>query len=210
MDAIPQLVQAVSDIIINIADFLVDPANLANILKAAVDVVIALATGLINAIPVLLGHLPKLWGSIIENFKETDWGELGKNIVDGLLKGLKKAWESLKKWFTNAWDNLVGGVKDFLGIHSPSRVFAGIGKNMALGVGEGWQNTFGGIQDDINDSLDFGEASFGFSNRFASSVGNGKFSSKTFSIIQNIYAKAQTPSELMSEALYQQKLAVIR
>ena len=89
MDAIPQLVHAVSDIIINIADFLVDPVNLANILKAAVDVVIALSVGLVNAIPVLLKHLPKLWLSIIDNFRNVDWGQLGRNLVDEcLLNGL--------------------------------------------------------------------------------------------------------------------------
>ena len=159
MDAIPQLVQAVSDIIINIADFLVDPTNLGMILKAALDVVIALSTGLIDAIPTLLMHLPRLWASIIESFKETDWGKLGGDIVDGLLSGLKRAWTSLTTWFTEKWDGLVGGVKDLLGIHSPSRVFAGIGKNMALGVGEGWEDEFGDIQGDIDKSLAFDDPS---------------------------------------------------
>ena len=178
MDAIPQLVQAVSDIIINIADFLVDPVNLANILKAAVDVVIALAVGLVDAIPVLLAHLPKMWAAIINNFKDVDWGELGKNIVDGLLSGLKRAWDSLKKWFTNAWDGLVGGVKDLLGIHSPSRVFAGIGKNMALGVGEGWEDEFGDIQGNIDKSLSFDDASIGITSsirKVGAGVAGGAF-----------------------------------
>ncbi len=161
MDAIPQLVDAVLDIIDNLVVFLLDPNNIAKILNAALHIVIALGTGLIDAIPRLLGAQATLIKKVIQNFKDTDWGEVGKNIVDGLLGGLKKAWESLKKWFTNAWDNLVGGVKDLLGIHSPSRVFAGIGKNMALGVGEGWEDTFGDVQDNIDSSLDFGEADYG-------------------------------------------------
>ena len=33
--------------------------------------------------------------------------------------------------------NIVDGVKDLLGIHSPSLVFAGIGKNMGLGLADG-------------------------------------------------------------------------
>ena len=161
IDAIPQLVNATLDIIDNLVVFLLDPNNIAKILNAALKIVIALGTGLINAIPRLLGASVTLTKKLVQNFKETDWGKVGKNIVDGLLGGLKKAWESLKKWFSNAWDSLVGGVKNLLGIHSPSRVFAGIGKNMALGVGEGWDDAFGDIQDDINSSMDFGESDYG-------------------------------------------------
>ena len=159
IDAIPQLVDAALDIIDNLVVFLTDPNNIAKLLNAAVKIVISLGTGLINAIPRLLGAQATLIKKVIQNFKDTDWGQVGKNIVDGLLGGLKKAWESLKKWFTNAWDNLVGGVKDLLGIHSPSRVFAGIGKNMALGVGEGWEDEFGDIQNDIDKSLAFDDPS---------------------------------------------------
>lgn len=173
MEAIPQLVDAVLDIIDNLVVFLLDPKNIAKLLNAALHIVIALGTGLINAIPRLLGAQATLIKKVIQNFKDTDWGEVGKNIVDGLLGGLKKAWTSLKKWFTNAWDSLVGGVKDLLGIHSPSRVFAGIGKNMALGVGEGWDDTFGDVQDDIDSSLDFGEADYGIT---TSSTSIGDFS----------------------------------
>ena len=45
-----------------------------------------------------------------------------------------------------------------LGIHSPSRVFAGIGENMALGVGEGWEDEFGSIKKGIENGMDFGIA----------------------------------------------------
>ena len=104
-----------------------------------------------------------------------------------MLDGLKKAWTSLKKWFTNAWDGLVGGVKDLLGIHSPSRVFAGIGKNMALGVGEGWEDTFGDVEDEIDNSLDFGEADYGVTTS-STSIGDfgGSSSSYGYGGSQNV------------------------
>jgi hypothetical protein len=155
MDAIPQLVQAVSDIIINIADFLVDPVNLANILKAALDVVIALATGLINAIPTLLKHLPKLWGSIIENFKNVDWGSLGKNLVDGFKNGISKAWDSLKTWFKNLFGDLIGIAKKILGIASPSKVFKKIGGFAAEGFGVGFDDEFAHVRDDMEKAMTF-------------------------------------------------------
>ena len=57
---------------------------------------------------------------------------------------------------------IVDGVKGVLGIHSPSRVFAGIGENMALGLGEGWDDEYGRISKNIKSGLDFGTASVDF------------------------------------------------
>jgi phage-related protein len=161
MDAIPQLVQAVSDIIINIADFLVDPVNLANILKAAVDVVIALAIGLVDAIPVLLKHLPKLWLSIIDNFRDVDWGQLGKDLVAGFKNGISRSWSSLKKWFKNLFGDLIGVAKKILGIASPSKVFKKIGGFTAEGFGAGFEDEFAHVKDDMEDALNFDDASVG-------------------------------------------------
>lgn len=153
--AIPQLVDAAIKIIEKLCDFFLDPENIAMLLDMAFKIVVAIVEGLGKATVELVKGAGKLIGKLVDVFKETDWKQLGKNIVDGLLNGLKNTWETLKKWFTKAWDGLVGGVKDLLGIHSPSRVFAGIGKNMALGVGEGWEDEFGDIQNDIDKSLAF-------------------------------------------------------
>ena len=40
-------------------------------------------------------------------------------------------------------------------------MFAGIGENMALGLGEGWDNEYGNIKRNITSNLDFGTASIG-------------------------------------------------
>ena len=115
MDAIPQLVDACLTIIENLVDFLIDPTNIGMILKAALDIIIALGTGIINSIPRLIEYWKKVPKSIVENFEETNWSELGKNIIDGILGGLKRSWESLDKWVSDAWNNLVGGIGDFFG-----------------------------------------------------------------------------------------------
>lgn len=170
---IPALIDATITLIDRLITFLLEPENIKKLAEASVKIVVALAEGLIKSVGTLMGSVGTLISNIVAKFKENDWKQVGKNIVDGIWNGLKSTWESLKKWFTNAWDNLVGGVKDFLGIHSPSRVFAGIGKNMALGVGEGWEDTFGDVQDDIDSSLDFGEADYGIT---TSSTSIGDFS----------------------------------
>ena len=70
------------------------------------------------------------------------------------------------------FDGIVDGVKGVLGIHSPSRVFAGIGENMALGLGEGWDDEYGNIKRDITSGLDFGTASVDFGASGVAAIGN--------------------------------------
>ncbi|MGN0162672.1 MAG: phage tail tape measure protein [Candidatus Ornithomonoglobus sp.] len=64
--------------------------------------------------------------------------EIGKNIVQGVWNGIVSA----KNWFVNKvkdfFSGIVDGVKDALGIHSPSKVFADeIGKQIPAGIGQG-------------------------------------------------------------------------
>jgi len=172
--AIPELVAAIPNLIIGIVNGIVN--NLDKIILAGPQIILALIKGLIGAIPELVASLPRIIMSIVNTFKEYDWGKIGKNIVQGLKKGISDMWEGLKKWFNDKLNSLVGGVKKLLGIHSPSTVFAGIGKNMALGVGEGWDKTFGDIQDEINKSMDFDDVEFGIATA-RSSVGGGSSSS---------------------------------
>ena len=54
---------------------------------------------------------------------------------------------------SNLFTGLVSWIKNLLGIHSPSRVFADIGQNMAAGIGDGWASTIGDINRQIGESL---------------------------------------------------------
>ena len=76
--------------------------------------------------------------NLVQNIKNTftnfSWRDIGKNIVDGIKNGIQSAWSGLKTWVSNAFDNLVGGVKDLLGIHSPSTVFIEIGEYTMEGL----------------------------------------------------------------------------
>ena len=96
-----------------------------------------------------------LWDSI-KNVFSNAWEtfcDIGENIVNGIWQGIKNIWNNLVSWFNGLWDGLVGGVKSFLGIASPSKVFAGIGENMALGLGEGFDGEMGAVERSINRSM---------------------------------------------------------
>ncbi len=80
---------------------------------------------------------------------------LGKNIVEGIWNGIKNMAGWIKDKVSGFFSGIVDGVKGLLGIHSPSRVFADIGSNMAKGVGVGWNSEFGSIRDEIENGMQF-------------------------------------------------------
>lgn len=73
---------------------------------------------------------------------------VGRDVVTGLLNGIKNAWSAVTKWVKNAIDGLIGGVKDFLGIKSPSRVFMTIGEQ----IGQGLQNGIASMSSSVRDA----------------------------------------------------------
>lgn len=161
MDAIPQLVNAINQIVMNIGWFLTDPKNIEMLLNAALQIVIALGTGILNAIPVFLENMVTFYAKIFDNFKSVDWGQLGKNLVEGFKNGISKAWTNLKKWFKDLFGDLTGIAKKILGIASPSKVFAKLGGFTAEGFGVGFEDEFAHVKDDMEDALNFNDASVG-------------------------------------------------
>ena len=161
VDAIPQLVQAALMIIENLCMFLLDPQNLATLLKMAFDIIVGIGTGLINAIPELLKSVTRIITGIIALFKDADWGKIGKDLVDGFKRGISNAWSSLKTWFKNLFGDLIGIAKKILGIASPSKVFKKIGGFTAEGFGAGFEDEFAHVKDDVEDALNFDDASVG-------------------------------------------------
>ena len=157
----PAFIAGIVQIVVEIVKAL--PSILASIGESVMEIFKGIGKGLVDAWPKFKEGIKELWDNVAGWFGDK-WEEVkswGKDIVDGIKEGIKEKWEALTSWFTKKWDALVGGVKDFLGIHSPSRVFAGIGQNMALGVEEGFNDEFAHIKDDMEDALNFEDASVG-------------------------------------------------
>ena len=159
---IPDMVSQLPKIIKSITTTLSD--NFPKIIRAGFDLLIKLADGILNAIPDLTSVLPQVVAAILSGFSSAVSGvfEIGKNIVMGLWDGIKSMGSWIAEQIGDFLGGIVDGAKDLLGIHSPSRVFAGIGKNMALGLGDGWEDSFGRVRDGITRGLDFGAASVDF------------------------------------------------
>lgn len=151
---IPELVAAVPTLIIAFVNGIVN--NLDKIILAAPQIIVSLITGIIGAIPELIAAVPRVIAAIADTIRNYDWGGIGRNIVQGLKDGIAGMWDNIKDWFNEKVNSLVGGVKRILGIHSPSKVFAGIGGFMAEGLGEGFSDEFAAVKNDIEGSMNFG------------------------------------------------------
>lgn len=151
--AIPQLIDAVPGIITNLVESFY--AMLPEIIGVGIEIVIALASGLVSNAGHIIAAVPRLVETIVRGFLACvkSYWNIGKSIVDGIRQGVTEQWQRLKSDVSHLFTGLVDWIKKLLGIHSPSRVFADIGQNMAAGIGDGWASTIGDINRQIGESL---------------------------------------------------------
>ncbi|HGO5815372.1 TPA: hypothetical protein ACK3JR_001240 [Mannheimia haemolytica] len=71
----------------------------------------------------------------------TTFSGFGKNIIDGLINGIRNAWEGAKQVVTELGSGIKNWFAEKLGIHSPSRVFMGYGDNISQGLAIGIAQT---------------------------------------------------------------------
>jgi phage-related minor tail protein len=163
IEALPQLIACIIEMIPKIVKAIVD--NLPKIIEAGIKITLAVIRGIIEALPRLIqgviDMIPQIVQAIIDNLPlivqagieivwalikglgEAAWnlikaaGNLAWDFIKGIWEGIKSAADWLWQKISGFFNGIVNGVKNLLGIHSPSVVFAGIGKNMGLGLAEG-------------------------------------------------------------------------
>lgn len=136
VQAIPQLIAALPQIISSTVNTII--ANLPKIIQTGIELLGALISGIIQAIPSLIAALPQVFNAIINAFKGINWADLGKNIIDGVIQGVKNAADSLINVFKDLAKTALDAVKDFFKIKSPSRRMRDeVGKMLPPGMAEG-------------------------------------------------------------------------
>ena len=138
LSAIPSLIDALPDIIEAIIDFLTDPETILELVKGAVKMVFKL----IEKLPDIFVHLVSaLW-------------KVGENLIKGLWEGISQAGAWLWQQITGFFNGIVDGIKGFFGIHSPSTLFRDeIGKNLALGIGQGFSKEMSNVSNDMKNAI---------------------------------------------------------
>ena len=149
---LPEIINAAIQLITSLVQGLIE--NLPQIITAAIEIVFALISGLIQAIPDLIMAIPELVGAIINTIMETDWLEVGGNIISGIGSGLIEGVKSIGSSIKDACSGIKDSICDFFGIHSPSRLMNDmVGTNMALGISEGFQATMAASADTMANAV---------------------------------------------------------
>lgn len=172
-DNAPKILKAAGDIILTLVTGMIEAIptivqNIPQITSAIVDTLLAfnwinmgknigkaLSDGLKNARSFIKESAENIVATIKNGISQLPQQMLtiGKNIVQGLWNGIK----SMASWIKSQIKSFVGGiissVKNLLGIHSPSKVFASMGENMALGLGQGFGGEMRDVQRQINRSM---------------------------------------------------------
>lgn len=104
-------------------------------------------------------------------------------------------------------DGLVGGIKSVLGIHSPSTVFAGIGKNMGAGIGVGFVDAMKGVESDMKKAIPTSfdvDASLNGIEPTVQSVGH------SFNVIIPLTINGTTLARILAEIQWSQNAVYVR
>jgi hypothetical protein len=128
---------------------------------------------------------------------------VGKSLIEGLWNGIKNMGGWIAKKIQGFGDSVLNGLKDFFGIKSPSKVMADqVGKNLALGIGQGFEKNIGAVNSEITDAIDFDGTSP------ARSGGIGL--ARGAQVVQNNYFKQAYTSQKEKYKAQQSLLATLR
>jgi len=128
------------------------PGKIGNALVTTATTIIEWFVGLYKMIII---EVPKIITGIINFFKELPGKmlEIGKNIIEGLKNGIMEKWRGFTEWMSNLTKDFIKGIKDGMGIHSPSKVMAGIGDNITMGLIQGIKDGRRLLSTTMNDTL---------------------------------------------------------
>lgn len=150
-DHIQEVTEAGIDIIVNFIKGVT--SKLPDIIDTAFKLIITFINGLADAIREndddIFYAVSNLIDAIIGAFKNLmyKFGEVGMNIVDGMVEGLKSRVKNLAKSAADLAESALDSAKEALGINSPSKAFAEVGKYSVQGFVNGL-NKFSGLASD--------------------------------------------------------------
>lgn len=163
----PGLVDAAGDIIGGLLDGLLADDTLAKLVPAAIEMIAKLGASLVENAGKLLEKAPEIIGQLITGLENTNWLEIGTNLIQGLVNGLTSAATSLMESIKNVFVGIWNAIKGVFGINSPSTVAKEAGGYILDGLIAGFESAvsaacdavkriFGKIWDAIKSIFGFG------------------------------------------------------
>lgn len=122
-------------------------SNFPKLVSSGGSMLLKIIAGFINGITNIPSAVKKAVDSFKSNFRDVDWGELGTNIIKGIVNGITGGIGKLVTAAKNVAKNALDAAKEALGIHSPSRVFElEVGKMIDLGLAAGIERNLKPVQ----------------------------------------------------------------
>ena len=214
---IPAILKAGADILLNLINGIIQNApkivsaaasaiaqfaagigqKLPTILQEGIKILAQLAAGIISAIPKVVAAIPQIISNIKSAFSGFNWAGIGADILRGIANGIASGVGTIVNAAKNAAQSAFNAAKSFLGIKSPSKLFAdGVGKWIPAGIAVGIEANTRVIDAAMQDlTADMTGAFFtGYSGGDYSTT---KESAGGFTQTVNIYSpQALTPSEV--------------
>lgn len=141
VDNLPFIIDTIVDAIPQIIDSLVDAFTESG--PVIVEAGVKLFTSLIENMPKILRALASGLATIMKSLYEgigkaiPTMLQMGGQLISGLWQGISNVGEWLREKISGFFGGVVSSIKNFFGIHSPSRVFAGIGEMLDKGLAKG-------------------------------------------------------------------------
>lgn len=135
---VPEIISTAGTLVSGLISGIAD--HFPEIISTAGTLIKNMASGLIDALPDIILAIGDLIGALIKTIFETDWIQVGKDIINGLINGIGAMagalWEAAKNIARSALD----AIKGFFGIASPSKVMRDqVGKQLDAGLAAGME-----------------------------------------------------------------------
>lgn len=136
LQALPEIAIAVGQVIAQIVSTI--GIHLPEVLQTGISILMQIITGILNTIPQLISALPQVINAIKDSFTTIDWGELGRNIMEGIKNGILSTIGSVVDAAKSAWQAIKDAATSFFETGSPSKLMRDeVGKMIPQGVALG-------------------------------------------------------------------------
>ena len=133
IDMVPDIISTAGTLISSLISGIAD--HFPQILQSGIQLVKNLISGLFQALPEILSAVGQLAISMVQAFFDTNWIEVGRDIIRGIVNGIGSLGSMIKNKLTSFAKSAWNGIKSFFGISSPSKLMRDtVGKPIVQGM----------------------------------------------------------------------------
>ena len=137
--------------------------------QAGVHLLTALVRDLPVSIAGIVKAVPQIMSGLLNAFSGSTWqmARVGGELIRGLWQGINDMGAWIRRQIAGFMNGIVGSIKSFFGIRSPSLLFAGLGSDMAAGIGVGFEQAMARVGHDMQRAV---PTSFGIAGEAKSQI----------------------------------------